>query len=213
MSAARPPQGSQTEGGQCRAGPCRDMAPVTGARRGGCPKRGCRGGELDGASLLGSVTSVPLTTDHRGAAEQTQVWTSGLCLDRHLGLRAQTWAAGESWGLAGWTEGQKRWGEWRTGSQLCQQAHPGWASVQGAACHGAPVVSGCWRAVLPTRLLPPATGGVQKRQSAQDCISECFHVCKTRRRGRGGREPRTAPRKVHSPEPPRSGAPTPVVLS
>lgn len=44
MSAAHPPQGSQTEGGQCGAGPCRDRAPATGARRAGCPKRGCRAG-------------------------------------------------------------------------------------------------------------------------------------------------------------------------
>ena len=53
------------------------------------------------------------------------MWASGLCLDQHPGLGAQTWAAGEPAGLAGWTEGQKRQGEWPAGSQLCQRVHPG----------------------------------------------------------------------------------------
>lgn len=53
------------------------------------------------------------------------MWASGLCLDQHPGLGAQTRAAGEPVGLAGWTEGQKRQGEWPAGSQLCQRVHPG----------------------------------------------------------------------------------------
>lgn len=66
-----------------------------------------------------------MTADHCEATEQTQVWASGLCLDQHPGLGAQTRAAGEPAGLPGWTEGQKRQGEWPAGSQLCQRVHLG----------------------------------------------------------------------------------------
>lgn len=93
-----------------------------------------REAELDGASLLGSVRSVLLTADHRGPAEQTQVWTSGLCLNWHPGHGARKRAAGEPQGAGGLDGGAETSG--RTARRL-------------PALHAGASGAGCQSGVLP----------------------------------------------------------------
>ena len=133
-----------------------------------------REAELDGASLLGSVRSVPLTADHRGPAEQTQVWTSGLCLNQHPGHGAETRAAGEPGGAGGLDGGTETSG--RMARRL--PALSAGASGAGYQSRVPPAVGPrgllLWRAGLPDGPLPPAAGGggVQKCLSAHDFVSE-----------------------------------------